>query len=171
MKTYGINGTEALTGDWKELNKETYVCNPCYKTTSRFTSVRIYKLITCLYLYLPEDIPYSPSEKQPINLFTQFWQFSDFKSIKKRKIDVTLILSITTKEKSDQILKSEKLFLFFYDFDCFSYSLYYFNCANMFIQKEIRKIKWMSKLCFIVFVWKLNKILSIDKDVLKKSCV
>ena len=113
MKTYGINGTEALTGDWKELNKETYVCNPCYKTTSRFTSVRIYKLITCLYLYLPEDIPYSPSEKQPINLFTQFWQFSDFKSIKKRKIDVTLSLSITTKEKSDQILKSEKLFCFF----------------------------------------------------------
>ena len=27
VKTYGINGKEALTGDWEELNKETCVCN------------------------------------------------------------------------------------------------------------------------------------------------
>ena len=47
LKSYGINRKEALTGDWEELNKETYVGNVCYKTTSRFTS--------CLYLYLPED--------------------------------------------------------------------------------------------------------------------
>ena len=24
---YGINGKEALTGDWEELNKETYLCD------------------------------------------------------------------------------------------------------------------------------------------------
>ena len=27
VKTYVINGKEALTGDWEELNKEKYVCN------------------------------------------------------------------------------------------------------------------------------------------------
>ena len=48
LKTYGINGKEALTGDWEELNKETYVCNICYKTTSRFTSPCKYKLINLL---------------------------------------------------------------------------------------------------------------------------
>lgn len=26
VKTYGINRKEALSRDWKELNKETYVC-------------------------------------------------------------------------------------------------------------------------------------------------
>ena len=29
VKTYGINGKEALTGDWEELNEETFVCNVC----------------------------------------------------------------------------------------------------------------------------------------------
>ena len=29
VKTYGINGKEALTGDWEELNEETCVCNVC----------------------------------------------------------------------------------------------------------------------------------------------
>ena len=48
LKTYGINWKEALIGDWEELNEETYVCNACYKTTSRFTS--------CLYFYLPEYV-------------------------------------------------------------------------------------------------------------------
>ena len=27
VKMYGISGKEALTGDWEELNNETYVCN------------------------------------------------------------------------------------------------------------------------------------------------
>ena len=35
---------EALTGDWKELNKETYVFY-VYNTTSRFISSCKYKLI------------------------------------------------------------------------------------------------------------------------------
>ena len=26
VKTYGMSEKEALTGDWGELNKETYVC-------------------------------------------------------------------------------------------------------------------------------------------------
>ena len=26
VKTYAINGKKALTGDWEELNNETYVC-------------------------------------------------------------------------------------------------------------------------------------------------
>ena len=30
LKTYGINGKEALTGDWEELNKKTFVCNVFY---------------------------------------------------------------------------------------------------------------------------------------------
>ena len=54
---------------------------------------------------------YSPSEKQPVNLFTQFWKFIDFEPITK-KIDVTLILSIIAKEKFDRIAKSEQLFWF-----------------------------------------------------------
>ena len=28
----GINGIEALTGDWEELNKEIYVCNVCLQS-------------------------------------------------------------------------------------------------------------------------------------------
>lgn len=44
IKTYGIKVKEALTGDWKELNKETYVFY-VYNTTSRFISSRKYKLI------------------------------------------------------------------------------------------------------------------------------
>ena len=40
-----INGREALIGEWEELNKETYVCNVCYKTTSRCTSARNSKVI------------------------------------------------------------------------------------------------------------------------------
>ena len=31
IKTYGIKGKKALTGDWKELSKETYLCNVCLK--------------------------------------------------------------------------------------------------------------------------------------------
>ena len=54
---------------------------------------------------------YSPSKKQPINLFTQFRKFSESNPLK-NEIDVTLILSIIAKEKSDQIAKSEKLFWF-----------------------------------------------------------
>ena len=27
VRTSAISGKEALTGDWEELNKETYVCN------------------------------------------------------------------------------------------------------------------------------------------------
>ena len=53
---------------------------------------------------------YSPSEKKPINSFTQLWNFSDFKP--KNKIDITLILSIIAKEKSDRTAKSENLFWF-----------------------------------------------------------
>ena len=32
---HGINGKEALTGDWEELNKETYVCNIFLKNNSK----------------------------------------------------------------------------------------------------------------------------------------
>ena len=32
VETYDIKGKEALTGDWKELNKETYVCNICLQS-------------------------------------------------------------------------------------------------------------------------------------------
>ena len=56
---------------------------------------------------MPEDI----CLEKNINLFTQFWKFSDFKQ-KKKKIDVTLILSIIANEKSDRIVKSEKRFWF-----------------------------------------------------------
>ena len=61
---------------------------------------------------------FSPSEKQPNILFTQFWKFSDFKSIKKG-IDVTLILSVIAKKKSDRMVKSEKLFWFFTNLNAF----------------------------------------------------
>ena len=44
IKTYGIKMKEALTGDWKELNKETYVFY-VYNTISRFISSCKYKLI------------------------------------------------------------------------------------------------------------------------------
>ena len=59
---------EALTGDWEELNKETYLCNVCLRN----------------------------------NLKVYFC----------KKIDVTLVLSIMAKEKSDGIAKSENLFGF-----------------------------------------------------------
>ena len=36
-------------GDWEELNKETYVCNVCYKTASRCSFARKYKLA---YIYI-----------------------------------------------------------------------------------------------------------------------
>ena len=29
VKIYDIKGKEALTGDWKELNKHVYVCTVC----------------------------------------------------------------------------------------------------------------------------------------------
>ena len=61
---------------------------------------------------------FSPGEKQPNILFTQFWKFSDFKSIKKG-IDVTLILSVIAKKKSDRMVKSEKLFCFFTNLNAF----------------------------------------------------
>ena len=35
VKTYGINGKEAPTGDWEELNKETYLCNACLPNNSK----------------------------------------------------------------------------------------------------------------------------------------
>ena len=57
-------------GDWEELNKETYVCNVCYKTTSRCSFACKYKLINLIIFIFVRR--YSPSEKQPINLFTQF---------------------------------------------------------------------------------------------------
>ena len=72
------------------------------KTTSKFTSACKYKLIKLLTFTF--DQRYSPSETQPINLFTEFWKSSSFKPIKK-KVGVTLILSIIAKEKSDQIAK------------------------------------------------------------------
>ena len=64
--------------------------------------MQIYKLIKLLTFTF--DQRYSPSETQPINLFTEFWKFSNFKPIKK-KVGVTLILPIIAKEKSDQIAK------------------------------------------------------------------
>ena len=54
-----------------------------------------------------------PSEKQPINLLTQSESFATLNRSKKKKIDVTQILSIIAKEKSDRIPKSEKRFWFF----------------------------------------------------------
>ena len=71
VKTYGIKEMEVLTGDWEDLNKETYACNVCLQnvfTTSRFTSARKHKPINLLTFILARR--YSPSEKQPINLFT-----------------------------------------------------------------------------------------------------
>ena len=44
--------------------------------------------------------------------------FTDFKPIKK-KLDVTLILSVIAKEKSDPIAKSEKCFWFLVTFIAF----------------------------------------------------
>ena len=112
VKTYTINGkdvegsTDRKLGSTKQRNMYLmYV----YKTTSRFTFVLKYKLIILLTFIFARR--HSPSKKQPINLFTQFWKFTDFKPIKK-KIDVTLILSIIAKEKSERIAKSEKLFWF-----------------------------------------------------------
>ena len=35
VKTCDINGKEALTGDWKGLNKETYVCNICLQNNAK----------------------------------------------------------------------------------------------------------------------------------------
>ena len=32
VKTYGFNRKEALTGDWEELNKATYVCSVCLQS-------------------------------------------------------------------------------------------------------------------------------------------
>ena len=29
VKTNGINEMKVLTGDWEDLNKETYACNMC----------------------------------------------------------------------------------------------------------------------------------------------
>ena len=83
-----------------------------YITTSRCTSACKYKVINLLIFIFVRR--YLPSEKQPINLSTQFWKFSDFKSNKQtKKIDITLILFIIAKAKSDQIEKSEKVFWFF----------------------------------------------------------
>ena len=50
VKTYDINGKEALTGDWEELNKKN-ICMHVYKTTWRFTSAHEYKLIK-LHTYI-----------------------------------------------------------------------------------------------------------------------
>ena len=81
-----------------------------YQRTSRFTSARIYNLIKLPILIFAWT--YLSSEKQSINLFTQFIKLSDFKPIKIKKWTLTLILSIIAKEKSDWIAKSEKLFWF-----------------------------------------------------------
>ena len=54
VKTCGIKGKEALTGDWEELNKETYVIY-VYKTTQKLTSACKYKLIKLLTFIL---VPY-----------------------------------------------------------------------------------------------------------------
>ena len=56
VKTYGINEKKALTGDWEELNKETYICNQgniIYVTITKqlqtsTTSARKFKLINLL---------------------------------------------------------------------------------------------------------------------------
>ena len=34
VKTFGINRKEALMGDWKELNKETYICTRCLQNSA-----------------------------------------------------------------------------------------------------------------------------------------
>ena len=51
VKTCGIIGKDALTGDWEGLNKETYIyiyIIYVYKRTQRFTYARKYKLIKLL---------------------------------------------------------------------------------------------------------------------------
>ena len=94
-----------------------------YKTTSRFTSTRKYKLIRLLSFIFTRR--YSPSEKQASNLFTQFRKFSNFKPIKKKTKNkkkpqktngVTLILSIYCKGKISSNSKIRKMFLVSYDF-------------------------------------------------------
>ena len=80
-----------------------------YKTTLRFTSACKCKLIKLpTFNFAWRNLP---SEKQSIKFFTQYWKFINFKPLKK-KIEVTLILSIIAKEKSDLIAKSEKLLWF-----------------------------------------------------------
>ena len=50
---------------------------------------------------------YLPIKKLCINIFTQFWKFSKFNPVKKKKkkINAAVVLYITAKEKSDQIEK------------------------------------------------------------------
>ena len=56
VKTYCINGKEALTGDWEELNKEHMYIMYVYNITSRFTFARKYELLLTFIFaqkYLP----------------------------------------------------------------------------------------------------------------------
>ena len=56
VKTCGINGKQALTGDREELNKETLYVIYVFKTMQRFTSARKYKLIKLLtYILVPYE--------------------------------------------------------------------------------------------------------------------
>ena len=148
-----------------------------YKTASRFTSARKYKLIKLLKFIFARR--YSPSEKQPINLFTQFWKISDFKPIIK-KIDVTLILSIIAKEKSDRIAKSEKLFWFHTTLIAFVivYIISMMNTGflkantcvhkkHVYLKREQKNysraiVKLINELCVTVVGLKLSKFLTID---------
>ena len=118
VKTYGIKEMEVLTGDWEDLNKETYACNVCLQnvfTTSRFTSARKHKPINLLTFIFARR--YSPSEKQPIDLFTQFWKFSDFKSVKiKDWCSTDFIYYCNGKIWSNS--KIRKTFLVSCNFDC-----------------------------------------------------
>ena len=47
VKTYGINGKEALTGDWEELNKETCVFKVYLQNNFKVSACK-YKLIKLL---------------------------------------------------------------------------------------------------------------------------
>ena len=129
LKTYGMNGKEALTGDWEELNKKhMYIM---YVTTSRFTSAYKYEVINLLIFIFARR--YSPSEKQPTILFTQFWKFSDFKSIKKKNKKKRLALHwlyLLLQRKNLIEQQNKKNVLVFCGFDCFCCSLYYLNNAN-----------------------------------------
>ena len=72
-----------------------------YKTTSKFTSARKYKLIKLLTFIFAQR--YSPSNSESLATLNRS------KKIRK-KINVTLILSTFAKEKSDRMARSEKLF-------------------------------------------------------------
>ena len=53
---YGINqregSTEALIGDWKELNTETYVCNVCLQNSFKIHFCTQIQTTKIAYLYI-----------------------------------------------------------------------------------------------------------------------